>query len=441
MSFKRQSIVRKIYVLMFFFAFNVQFFKSQNLYFPPIVGNSWDTLSPQALNWCQPRIDSLYNYLQAKNTKSFIVLKNGKIVLEKYFGTYTADSSFYWASVGKSLTAFLVGLAQQKGLININNKVSQYIGAGWSSAPLIKENLITVKNLLQMTSGLNDSPMLPCANEDTAKSCLTYLADAGTRWAYHTGAYKKNQDVVSNASGLSYNSLTTSWVKTKIGMDGFWFNQVYYSKARGMARYGLLTLNKGIWANDTLTKDTVYFKSMVNTSQNLNQAYGYLWWLNGKSTLMVPGSQIVLPGYLIPNAPADLFAALGKNDQKIYIVPSKKLVIIRQGNSAENVASALSNFDNNLWDYINKLNCESMSLKELELASQINVFPNPANNKINIETSLGITSALITDGLGCSTQIKLINHTADISGLSKGFYNLTIITESGLRCNKKLIIN
>jgi CubicO group peptidase (beta-lactamase class C family) len=379
--------------------------------------------------------------LQAKNTKSFIVLKNGKIVLEKYFGTYTADSSFYWASVGKSLTAFLVGLAQQKGLININNKVSQYIGTGWSSAPLIKENLITVKNLLQMTSGLNDSPMLPCTNEDTAKSCLTYLADAGTRWAYHTGAYKKNQDVISNAAGLSYNSLTTSWVKTKIGMDGFWFNQVYYSKARGMARYGLLILNKGVWVNDTLMKDTVYFKNMVNTSQNLNQAYGYLWWLNGKSTLMVPGSQIVLPGYLIPNAPADLFAALGKNDQKIYIVPSKKLVVIRQGNSAENVASALSNFDNNLWDFINKLNCESMSLKELELASQINVFPNPANNKINIETSLGITSALITDGLGCSTQIKLINHTADISCLSKGFYNLTIITESGLRCNKKLIIN
>jgi CubicO group peptidase (beta-lactamase class C family) len=441
MSFKRQSVMRKVYVLIFFFAFNVQCFKSQNLYFPPIIGNSWDTLSPQALNWCQPRIDSLYNYLQAKNTKSFIVLKNGKIVLEKYFGTYTADSSFYWASVGKSLTAFLVGLAQQKGLININNKVSQYIGTGWSSAPLIKENLITVKNLLQMTSGLNDSPMLPCTNEDTAKSCLTYLADAGTRWAYHTGAYKKNQDVISNAAGLSYNSLTTSWVKTKIGMDGFWFNQVYYSKARGMARYGLLILNKGVWVNDTLMKDTVYFKNMVNTSQNLNQAYGYLWWLNGKSTLMVPGSQIVLPGYLIPNAPADLFAALGKNDQKIYIVPSKKLVVIRQGNSAENVASALSNFDNNLWDFINKLNCESMSLKELELASQINVFPNPANNKINIETSLGITSALITDGLGCSTQIKLINHTADISCLSKGFYNLTIITESGLRCNKKLIIN
>ena len=441
MSFKGQSIMKKISILIFFLTFNFQFFKAQNLYFPPIVGNTWDTLSPQTLNWCQPRIDSLYNYLQAKNTKSFIVLKNGKIVLEKYFGTYTADSTFYWASAGKSLTAFLVGLAQQKGLININNKVSQYIGVGWSSASLIKENLITIKNLLQMTSGLNDSPILPCVNEDTAKSCLTYLADAGTKWAYHTGAYKKNQDVVSNAAGLSYNSLTTSWVKTKIGMDGFWFNQVYNSKARGMARFGLLILNKGIWANDTLMKDTVYFKSMVNTSQNLNLAYGYLWWLNGKSTLMVPGSQIVLPGYLIPNAPADLFAALGKNDQKIYIVPSEKLVVIRQGNSAGNVASALSNFDNSLWDYINKLNCTSSGLKELNLASQINVFPNPAINKINIETGLGIKSVLITDVLGCSAQLKLMNNVADLSFLSKGFYNLIIITDTGLRCSKKLIIN
>ena len=332
-------------------------------------------------------------------------------------------------------------MAQQKGLININNKVSQYIGAGWSSAPLIKENLITVKNLLQMTSGLNDSPMLPCTNEDTAKSCLTYLIDAGTRWAYHTGAYKKNQDVVSNSAGLSYNSLTTSWVKNKIGMDGFWFNQVYYSKARGMARFGLLNLNRGIWANDTLMKDTVYFKSMVNTSQNLNLAYGYLWWLNGKSTCMLPGSQIVLPGPLIPNAPSDLFAALGKNDQKIYVIPSQKMVIVRQGNSAESVASALSNFDNILWDYINKLNCTNLGLNDLELTSKVVVFPNPANNQINITTDLSIKSILITDALGRSTKLKLINNSADVSYLCKGFYNLRIITESGLCCNKKIIIN
>jgi CubicO group peptidase (beta-lactamase class C family) len=82
-------------------------------------------------------------------------------------------------------------VAQQKGFININNQVSQYLGTGWTSAPLAKENLITVKNLISMNSGLEDAPPLPCDNEDTAKACLTYLADAGTRWAYHTGCLPK----------------------------------------------------------------------------------------------------------------------------------------------------------------------------------------------------------------------------------------------------------
>jgi hypothetical protein len=64
---------------------------------------------------------------------------------------------------------------------------------------------------------------------------------------------------------------------------------------------------------------------------------------------MLPQSQIVFSGPIIPNAPADLFAALGKNDQKIYVVPSQKLVIIRMGNTAGGVKPAGSDFDNELW--------------------------------------------------------------------------------------------
>ncbi|MFT4153566.1 hypothetical protein [Parafilimonas sp.] len=64
---------------------------------------------------------------------------------------------------------------------------------------------------------------------------------------------------------------------------------------------------------------------------------------------MVPGSQLVLPGPLIPNAPADMYAALGKNDQKIYVVPSQQLVVIRMGERAGGFPAALSGFDNELW--------------------------------------------------------------------------------------------
>ncbi|MFN5887198.1 MAG: serine hydrolase, partial [Flavobacteriales bacterium] len=89
--------------------------KSQNLYFPPTVGSAWDTLAPASLGYCQPKIDSLYTFLEDNSTKAFILLKDGKIVLEKYFGGHTATSPWQWASAGKTITAFMVGIAQQEG--------------------------------------------------------------------------------------------------------------------------------------------------------------------------------------------------------------------------------------------------------------------------------------------------------------------------------------
>lgn len=386
-----------LFFAIILFSFTV---KAQSLYFPPTTGNVWDSILPSNLNYCQARIDSLYNYLQIKNTKSFILLKDGKRVLEKYFGTYTKDSLWYWASASKSLASFITGVAQQKGYININNKVSQYLGTGWTSAPLAKENLITVKHLISMTSGLEDAPPLPCDNEDTAKACLIYLVDAGTRWAYHTGAYRKVQDVVSSAVGQNYNVITNNWIESATGMSGTWFQQVYYSKARDMARFGLLNLNKGIWNTDTIMKDTSYYRAMTNTSQNLNLAYGYLWWLNGKTSLMTPGFQFVFPGTLMSNAPSDMYAALGKNDQKIYVVPSTNMVVVRQGNTAGGFNLAASAFDNVLWDYINKLDCSVTGINE-NTSVMYKLYPNPVTDILTIEnSSLTISKIKIVDVLG-----------------------------------------
>ena len=62
---------------------------AQTVYFPPASPQNWDTISPATLNWCADKIDTLYDFLEQKNTKGFVVLKDGKIVLEKYFGTFT----------------------------------------------------------------------------------------------------------------------------------------------------------------------------------------------------------------------------------------------------------------------------------------------------------------------------------------------------------------
>ena len=94
---------------------------------------------------------------------------------------------------------------------------------------------------------------------------------------------------------------------------------------------------------------------MTNTSQAYNPAYGYLWWLNGKDYFLAPGLQFAFQGNLIPNAPPDMISALGKNDQKIYVVPSQRMVVIRTGESSYGVPLAISPFDDLLWGKIDSL--------------------------------------------------------------------------------------
>ena len=322
-----------------------------SMYFPPVGSSEWQSTLPPALGWNETELINIYPYLESKGTKAFIILKNGRIVTEKYFGNFTADSTWYWASAGKTLTAFLVGIAQSENLLNISNKTSQYIGTGWTSAPLVKENLITVRHQLTMTTGLDDGVS---DNDCTLPSCLNFKADAGTRWAYHNAAYTLLDRVIENASGTTYNAYFKSRIRDKIGMNGLWIktpdaNNVYYSNARSMARFGLLMLSKGRWQNTVILPDTNYFNSQINTSQNLNLSYGYLTWLNGKASSMVPMLRTVFPVAIVPAAPADMYAALGKNDQKIYVVPSQNLVVIRMGNSSGTPALAMSGFDSELW--------------------------------------------------------------------------------------------
>ena len=324
---------------------------NESMYFPLNTDTAWETKSISALGWNESAIQPLKAYLIQKNSKSFMILVNGRIVMEEYFDGHTQDATWQWNSAGKTLVSATTGIAEQEGLIGINNKVSQYIGTSWTSEPIDKENLITSKNLLTMTSGINDS------SEWVIKLNLTYLADAGTRWSYHN-VFQKLMDVVAAESSQDFETYFNAKLNNKIGMDGSWNNglifKIYHSNTRSMARFGLLALNKGKWKNEQIINET-YFNASINTSQNINPSYGYLWWLNGKTSYMVPGGQTVYPENLVPDAPADMYAAMGAEDQRIYVIPSKNMVVIRMGHASDpaNPSFALSGFDNDLWQKIN----------------------------------------------------------------------------------------
>jgi CubicO group peptidase (beta-lactamase class C family) len=422
-------------------AFNLN---AQSLYFPPTAGNTWDTISPQSLGYCQSKIDSLYAFLDTTNTKAFILLKDGKIVLEKYFGTHTQSSVWQWASAGKTITSFMVGIAQQEGHLSINDTTSTYLGQGWTDCTPAQEERITIRHQLTMTSGLDDGVTDPFCTLD---NCLIYKADAGTRWAYHNGPYTLLDGVVENAAGQTLNSFTTQKLKSPTGMTGTFapvgYNNVFFSNARSMARFGLLILNNGNWNGNQILTDTAYFNQMTATSQTLNKSYGYLWWLNGKQNFMIPSSQIVFPGSLIPNAPSDMISAMGKGGQFLNVIPSQNMVWVRMG---EEPANSLVPFllNDDIWQYVNDLLCATTGIDNQDNQNSfVQLFPNPGNEILNLKSDKQISKVEVFNMQGqivksLNTQNKEVS--VIISELRNGLYFVKVILENGKIWTEKLIV-
>jgi len=425
----------KILIFLGFCLILVFHAKSQSIYFPPTTGNTWDTIAPQTLGYCQPKIDSLYHFLEQNNSKAFILLKDGKIVLEKYFGTHTATTPWQWASAGKTITSFMTGIAQQEGHLSITDTTSSYLGQGWTNCTPEQEEKITIWNQLTMTSGLDDGVSDPFCTLD---SCLIYNSDVGMRWAYHNAPYTLLDGVIENATGQTLNNYTTQKLKIPTGMTGLFYpagyNNVFVSNARSMARFGSLILNKGNWNGNQIMTDTAYFNDMINTSQNLNKAYGYLWWLNGKQSFMVPMLQSVFPGFVCPNAPADLIAAIGKGGQFLNIVPSQNLVWLRMGDEP---TSSLVPFllNDEIWNYVNDLTCASSTIEENFNSEQIQLYPNPTNEQITISGGQGrLGKVNIYNQIGqkmiefdCDSASKSL----DLSGFENGLFFL-VFPEKGI---------
>lgn len=422
-------------------AFNLN---AQSLYFPPNTGNTWDTISPQTLGYCSDKIDSLYAFLDTNNTKAFILLKDGKIVLEKYFGTHTQNSLWQWASAGKTITAFMVGVAQQEGYLSINDTTATYLGKGWTNCTPEQEEKITILNQLTMTSGLDDGVTDPFC---TDVNCLVYKANAGSRWAYHNGPYTLLDGVIENATQQSLNSYTTQKLKNPTGITGGFvpvgYNNVYFSNARSMARFGLLILNKGNWNGNQILTDTDYYNQMISTSQTINKSYGYLWWLNGKQNFMVPSSQIVFPGFVAPNAPADMISAMGKGGQFLNVIPSQNMVWIRMGDEPVNSLVPFL-LNDNIWEYVNDLVCNPTAIQPNDFENNfVQLFPNPTNDIFNLKSNFLIVKVEIFNQQGQMVETLQAQNkeiSVKIEHLPKGLYYLKTHLNNGKIGANKLIV-
>lgn len=411
-------------------------------YYPPLAGNTWETVDPAALGWCTDEIPALIDFLEQSNTKAFIVLKDGRIAIEHYFGTFTQDSLWYWASAGKSLTAFLVGKAQEEGFLDIDETSDTYLGAGWTNCAPLQEGQITIRHQLTMTTGFDDGvPDSDC----TDPACLECLAEPGTRWAYHNAPYTLLDGVITSATGQTLNGYVFNKLTLTTGLQGAFAqlgsNNVFFSKARAMARFGLLCMGQGAWNGNAVMNDQAYFSDMVSPSQSLNPSYGYLWWLNGQSSFMLPGLQQSFGGMLCPAMPADAYCAMGKNGQLCNVSPSTGLVVVRMGDLPGGIF--VPNFYNNdIWVRLNDVMCTSTATSDGTSSGIVRLWPNPASDLVRLTVDgspVKQVEVLAADGrllLSASNVAQF-----DASVLPVGHYLMTLRDGSDrLHCTPLVIV-
>lgn len=319
-------------------------------YFPPLTGDAWETIAPAAIGWDANALEATLTWLGEQNTRAVVVLWRGRIVAERYWGGWGPTTPGPHFSAGKVITGHLVGELAAEGAFALNTPVSTVVGTGWSRATSQVESAITVRDLLRMASGLDDS--------------LYAATTRGTTFYYNNPAYYQLFDVLEAASGQAMAQLTAARLWNRIGMStAFWSANtdtgepgfIHWSSARDFARFGLLALNEGVWDGTVIHPDPQFLRNSRLPSGTTNESYGYLWWLNGQPTHRTPGSWL-LPtrdGPLFPGAPQDLAAALGLDDKKLYVVPSLDVVVVRLGPRAEvsggQSLAAISLFDTELW--------------------------------------------------------------------------------------------
>lgn len=119
---------------------------------------------------------------------------------------------------------------------------------------------------------------------------------------------------------------------------------------RDIARMGQLVLDGGVSSDGVRVISKAQLDALFVRTKT-NPAYGHLWWLNGSTeTVNVGPNSPRRAGQFIQSAPADLIAAMGAQDRKLYIVPSRKLVIVRTGQAAPD-----RQFDEHLWEQLTKV--------------------------------------------------------------------------------------
>ncbi|UII30863.1 beta-lactamase family protein [Fulvivirga ulvae] len=276
-----------------------------------------------------------------QNTRAVVVIHDGKLILEQYADGYDSTTPQMGWSMTKSVTNALISLLIKDGKLHLYQPAPIELWKAEGDA----RGIITIDHLLRMSSGLEWEEEY--SGPSSATNMLFKQADMGvfaagfplenppdTKWYYSSGTSNILSLIVRQNVNSDYYSFAYERLFNKLGMtsaviepdaSGVYVGSSYmYATPRDWAKFGLLYLNDGVWNGERILPEGWVKYSSTPTPGAKRGEYGAHFWLNA-GAVGDPSDR------WYPDAPTDIFSMNGFEGQRVFIVPSKKAVIVRLG--------------------------------------------------------------------------------------------------------------
>lgn len=279
---------------------------------------------------------NVFSDYSLKKTRTALVIYKGHIIAENYVEGFSKDTPILGWSMTKSVLATLYGILEFQDKIDIDKQVPFPLD---KNPPLTTKNNITLNHLLRMQSGLawdedyasisDVTEMLFLDADMTAKQGNKQPIALPTEvWNYSSGTsnylsgvlrkqFKTHQEYLDFPYTALIDKIGMHSMLLETDMAGNFVGSSYgWATTRDWAKFGLLHLNRGNWNGEQLFSPK-WIDYITTPTPKSNGTYGAHWWLNAEGKY--------------PDVPRDLYSANGFQGQRVFIIPSKDLVIVRTG--------------------------------------------------------------------------------------------------------------
>lgn len=321
---------------------------------PLPVDGTFDRRTPTAAE--QERCRLAVEYSKAKNGYAVLMLQDDRVVCEDYHGDTTAQTPHHLFSGTKSFSCAVAIALAEEGKLTLDDVVADTL-TEWKSDP--RKSQITVRQLLSFTSGLSSDELglsldglvqHPSVGDKYATAAAQPAGtDPGTYYQYSSthllafGAYLKRKtgedplDLIASRVLSKIGLRTSGWIRDPAGNPALPYGA--FTNVREWAKFGSLLIHDGVWRGERVLSAERLAECRRGSS--VMPAYGLTFWLNAgvapglQAAADTPMKKVERERVLYGDGPDDLYAAGGAHNGRLYVVPSRGLLVLRQGGSDE----------------------------------------------------------------------------------------------------------